>query len=110
MMKPHGEAILPDDKRYFNYRHCRPKLITEGAFGRFKIMFRVLFHKCESNKESVKLYGLVCVKPHTLCIERDDLISRKFNLTSDHASNKRLSPEEMRDIFALRSTDQKTLK
>ena len=23
MLKPHGDAILPDDKRYFNYRNSR---------------------------------------------------------------------------------------
>ena len=56
MMKPHGEAILPDDKRYFNYRYSQATLVTEGAFGRLKSRFRVLFRKCESNnKETVKL-------------------------------------------------------
>ena len=47
---------------------------------------------------------------HNLCTERRDLVPRKFDLTLDHASNKRLSPEEVRDVLALRSTNQKTLK
>ena len=25
MTKPHGDAILPHDKQYFNYRHSRAK-------------------------------------------------------------------------------------
>ena len=68
-------------------------------------MFRVLFHKCESNKETVKLYGLACVVVHNLCIERSDLVPRKFDLTSDQTSNK--SPEEARDALALRNMNQK---
>ena len=45
-----------------------------------------------------------------LCIERGDLVPRKFDLTLDHASNKRLSPEEVRDALALRSTSQKNFE
>ena len=42
-----------------------------------------------------------------LCIERSDLVPRKFDLTLDHASDKRLSKKEVRDVLALRSTNQK---
>ena len=55
MLTPHGDAILPDDKQYFNYRNSRARLVTEGAFGRLKIRLRVLFRKYESNKETVQL-------------------------------------------------------
>ena len=101
IMKPHGDAILPDDKRYLNYRHSRARLVTEGAFGRLKSRFRVLFRKCESHKEIVKMYGLACFVLHNLYIELGDLVPRKFDISLDHASNKRLSPEEVRDILAL---------
>ena len=47
---------------------------------------------------------------HNLRIERGDLVPRKFDLTLDHASNKRLSPEEVRDVLALQSTNQKKFK
>ena len=69
--------------------------------------FRVLFRKFESNKETVKLYGLACVVRHNLCIERGDLVTRKFDLTSHHALNKCLSPEEVRNALAIRRTNQK---
>ena len=72
IMKPHGDAILPDDKRYFNYRHSRARLVTERAFGRLESRFRVLFRKCESHKETVKMYGLACLVLHNLCIELRD--------------------------------------
>ena len=53
-----GDAILPDDKQYFNYKHSRARLVTEGAFGRLKSRFRVFFPKCKSNQETTKLHGL----------------------------------------------------
>ena len=76
---------------------------------------RALFRECESNRETVKLCGLACVVLHVvfcfiLCIERGDLVPRKVDLTLDHASNKRLSPEEVRDALALRSTSQKNFE
>ena len=45
MLKPYRDALLPHDKRYFNYRNSRARLVTEGAFGRLKIRFRVFFRK-----------------------------------------------------------------
>ena len=101
MLKPHRDAILPDGKRYFNHRNSRARIVTEGAFGRLKFRFRVLFLKCENNKKTVKLYGLTCVMLQNLCVERGDLVPRNFDLTSDHASNKRLSPEEVKDALTL---------
>ena len=71
-----------------------------------KIKLRVVFRKCESNTETLKLYSLVCVVLHNLCIERGDLVPRKFDLTSDHASNRRLSPGEVMHVLALGSTNQ----
>ena len=110
IMKPHGDAVLPEDKRYFNYRHSRARLVTEGAFGRLKSRFRVLFRKCESNKETVKLYGLASVVLYNLYNEFRDLVPSKFDLTLYHAANKRLSPEEVRDVLALRNTKQKNFE
>ena len=55
----------------------------------------------------MKLYGLVCVVLHNICIERGDLVPRKFDLTLDHASNKRLSPDEVRNVLVLQNTNQK---
>ena len=66
-------------------------------------MFRVFFLECKNNKKTVKLCGLACVVVlHNLCIDRGDLVPRKFDLTSDHASNKRLSPAEVRYALKVR--------
>ena len=40
MLKPHGDAVLPGDKQYFNWRNSQTRLVTEGAFRRFKMRFR----------------------------------------------------------------------
>ena len=63
-----------------------------------------------SNKETLQLSGLVCVVLHNLCIERDDLVPRKFDLTSYRALNKRLSQEEVRNALALQSTNQRNFE
>ena len=110
MLKAHGDAILPDNKWYFNYRNSRARLVTEKALGRLKIRCGALFRKCESNKETAKLYGLACVVLHNLCIERGDLVPRKFDLTLDHASNRLLSPGEVMHVLALGSMNQKNFK
>ena len=47
---------------------------------------------------------------HNICIVRGDLVPRKFDLTSDHASNRRLSPGEVMDVLVLGSTNQKNLE
>ena len=110
MSKPHGDAILADDKRYFDHRNSRTRLVTDGAFVKLKIRSRGLFCEYENSKKTVKLYNLTCVVPHNLCIERGDLFPRKFDLTLDHALNKRLSPEKGRDALALRNTNQNNLE
>ena len=76
ILEPRGDAILPDDKQYFNYKNSRARLVSEGAFGRLKIRFIVLFSKCESNKETVKLYGLACVVVHNFVLKLcNDVVS-----------------------------------
>ena len=42
LVKPHGDAILSEKKRYFNYRLSRARMVSEGAFGKLKGSWRVL--------------------------------------------------------------------
>ena len=102
--KPYGDAIPPPEKRYFNYRLSRARMVTEGAFGKLKSRFRVLHRKCEAQKETVKVMGLACIILHNICIERKDLVPRKYDLTLDPASNKRRSSKEVRDLLDLSET------
>ena len=36
LMKPYGDVALTPDKRYFNYRSSRSRMVTEGASGELK--------------------------------------------------------------------------
>ena len=98
---PDGDAVLTPEKGYFNYCLSRARMITKGAFGKLKRRFRVLFCKCESKKETVKIVGLACVVLHNLCIDKEDILPRKFDLSYDHATNKCRDRAELRDILNL---------
>ena len=106
MMKPHGDAVLTQEKAYFNFRLSRARMVTEGAFGKLKGRFRVLHRKCESNKETIKIMGLGCVVLHNLCIDKGDFMPRKFDLTFDHMTNKRRDRAELRDILHLTNSNR----
>ena len=36
-MKSYGDAVLTPDKRCFNYRSNRSRMVTEGAFGKLTL-------------------------------------------------------------------------
>ena len=95
-MKLHGDAVLTPEKAYFNYRLSCTTMIAEGAFGKLKERFRVLFRKCESKKETVKNMGLACVLLHNLGVDKEDIIPRKFDLSYDHETNKRRDSAELK--------------
>ena len=108
LMKPYGDAVLTPDKRYFNYRSSRSRMVTEGAFGKLKGRFRILHRKYESNKETVKIMGgLACVILHNICIDKGDLAPRKFDLIYDITSNERRESNELRDLLDLMDSDVK---
>ena len=99
LMKPYGDAILSEDKRYFNYRLSRARMVSEGAFGKLKSRFRVLHKECESQKETVKIMTLACVVLHNLSIVMKDILPRKFDLTVDPITQEMRSREDIRDIL-----------
>ena len=63
-----------------------------------------------TKKHHIALNSQFAVVLHNLCIERDDLVPRKFDLTSYRALNKRLSQEEVRNALALQSTNQRNFE
>ena len=78
IMKPHGDAVLTPEKAHSNYRLSRARMIAECAFGKLKRRFRVLFRKCENKKKTVKIMGHACIVLHNLCIDKEDIITRKM--------------------------------
>ena len=49
----------------------------------------------------MKIVGLACVVLHNLCIDKEDIIPRKFDLSYDNVTNKRIDRAELRDILNL---------
>ena len=98
LMKSYGDAVLTPYKRYFNYRSSRNRIVTEAAFGKLKGKFRIFHKNCESNKETVKIIGFACVILHNICIDKESLVPRKFDLAYGITSNKRRESNELRDL------------
>ena len=49
----------------------------------------------------MKIVGLTCVVLHNWCIDKEDIIPRKFDLSYDNVTNKRIDRAELRDILNL---------
>jgi hypothetical protein len=75
LMKPFADGEPSEKQKYFNYRLSRSRMVVESAFRQLKSRWRVLYKKCESSKETVKLYALACVALHNICIQRGETLS-----------------------------------
>ena len=42
---------------------------------------------------------MCCIVLHNLCIDKEGIIPRKFNLSYDHVTNKRRDRAELRDML-----------
>ena len=51
--------------------------------------------------ETVKIIGLACDVLHNLCIDKEDIIPRKFDLSYDHVTNNGRDRTELRDMLNL---------
>ncbi len=80
LMKPYSQAVLTNEQKYFDYRLSRGRMVTEGAFGKFKGRWRILFKKCESTAVTVKTVTLACVALHNICIDQGDASLRNWDL------------------------------
>ena len=91
IMKPYGNTVLTQEERYFNYRLSRARMITEGAYSRLKVGWRILLKNCESKKESLKVMALACIVLHNLCIHLEDnnLGSWDWDLIFDENTKKK---------------------
>ena len=62
-------------------------MATKSVFGRLKSRFRVLHKKCQSDKETLIDMALACIVLHNICIDREDLIPKAFDLRYESADN-----------------------
>lgn len=101
MMKPYSQAVLSTEQKYFNYRLSRARMVTEGAFGKLKGRWRVLYRKCESTANTMKAKTLACVVLHNICIRRGDVNLRQWDLTCDTKTNQRRPGDVVRDMLQM---------
>ena len=99
LLKPFTNAALSPQQRYFNYRLSRARMVTECAYGQLKGRWRILFKKCESKKESMKIMCLACIVLHNLCIDLGDILPRAWDLNYDDHENKRRPAEAVRELL-----------
>jgi hypothetical protein len=102
LMKPYTHAVLPPKQRNLNYCLSRAQMVTEGAYGLLKGRWRVLLRKCESTAEEVKIATLACIVLHNICLEHEDTISTKLNLTFDPLTNQRRDRNTIRELLNMR--------
>ena len=101
LMKPFTNAVLTAQQRYFNYRLSRARMVSEGAYGQLKGIWRVLLRKSESSRDVVRMMTLACMVLHNICIMQGDSISRKLDLSSDGNGQKR-NREDIRKLLQVR--------
>ena len=81
----------------------KSKSIVESAFGQLKSRWRVLYKKCESSKETAKLYALACVALHNICIQRGETLSPQLDLTLDPATYQQHDRAKIRELLQMRT-------
>ena len=60
--KPYGDAVLSERKRYYNYRLSSARMVSEGAFGKLKVRWRILSENVNVTKRPLKNgFSLCCV-------------------------------------------------
>lgn len=103
MMKPFTKATLSPEERNFNYRLSRARMVTEGAYGQLKGRWRVLFRKCESPPEKVKMITLACLVLHNICLDKGETLPRQCDLTIDPKTNARRDRKTIRNLLHMTS-------
>ena len=99
IMKPYTSASLSPEEKNFNYSLSRARMVTEGAYGKLKGRFRVLYQKCECNKETVKAMVLACIVLHNTCIQCNEPFPPQLDLTVDPATNERRDRDTVRKLL-----------
>ena len=89
LMKHYTNAALTPKRKYFNYRLCRARMVTEGAYGQLKRRWRVLLRKCESSQQYCRTVTLACTVLHNVCIDQGETVSRQLDLTYEHGTGER---------------------
>ena len=72
LMKPCTNANPILQRRYYNYRLSRARVVTECAFGQLKGRWWILLRRCECSQENMKKAALAWVVLHNICLQMGD--------------------------------------
>ena len=73
LMKPYQETEnTPADKKLFNYRQSRARMVVENAFGRLKGRWRCLLKRIDCDLSNVPNIVATCVVLHNVCEKYGD--------------------------------------
>ena len=74
-------------------------MVTEGAYGKLKGRFRVLYRKGECNKKTVKAMALACIVLHNTCIQYNEPFPPQLGLTVDPTTYERRDKDTARKLL-----------
>ena len=71
LMKPYTNAVLTEKQiKYLNYRLSRARMVTEGAYGKLKGRWRVLFRRNECSQKTVRTVTMACIVLHNIIMHK----------------------------------------
>ncbi len=76
-------------------------MVTEEAFGKLNGPWRILYRKCESKANTMKVNTLACIVLHNMSIGRGDVNLRSWDLAHDTKTNQRSQRNLVRDILQM---------
>ena len=73
---------LPEEKRYFNYRPSRARMVVEEAFGRLKSRWRCLLKRYNTSLEFVPNTVTACCVDllHDICQVHNEYIDQAWQV------------------------------
>ena len=92
LMKPFPDRGLSEDRRNYNYRISRARMVVENAFGRLKGRWRRLLKRCDMTLDKVPTVIAACCILHNICEVLKDNFDEQWrvdneDLTSQHAQD-----------------------
>ncbi len=93
LMKPYPGRGLTHQRRIFNYRMSRARLVSENAFGILAARWRILHTAIIGDVDFIKLVMKTCVILHNFLMQKKDM----SNFTVDCATGERIIPGNWRN-------------
>ena len=83
LMKAYPGKNLPKEKRYFNYRLSRARMVVEGAFGRLKGRWRCLLKRYDTSLEFVPNTVTACCVLHNICQVHNEYFDQAWQVDAN---------------------------